>query len=373
MKIGFDSKRAFLNNTGLGNYSRDTIRVLKNFYIDNIYYLYTTKKTRNSRLTFLEDSKNTLICTPKSLFNKVLKSYWRSFSIVSELLNQEIDIFHGLSNEIPFGIEKTNIKTVVTIHDLIFIRYPNLYNTIDRNIYFKKFKSACDRASKIIAISKQTKKDIIEYFLVSEEKIEVVYQGCNKVFQNDINKKRKDEISIKYNLPKEYLLYVGTIEVRKNLLTVLKVLKELPKKKLVVIGNGKAYKQKCLQFISEYRLKDRVTIINKIDINEMAAIYQNAKLFIYPSIFEGFGIPIIEALFSKIPVITSKEGCFSEAGGPHSMYIDPMSENEIKDAINEIENSNKLREKMIKEGYKYAQRFKDEEIAKNLMVVYKNL
>ena len=169
------------------------------------------------------------------------------------------------------------------------------------------------------------------------------------------------------------MLYVGSIEERKNLLTLLKTIKELPNQKLVVIGNGKAYKIKCLRFIAEHNLSDRVLFLTGLNLEEMAAIYQNAKMLIYPSIFEGFGIPILEALFSKIPVITSKDGCFAEAGGPATKYINPLSANDMKAAILEIQNSTELQKQMIVKGFEYAQNFRDEKIAKNLMAVYKRL
>ena len=373
MRIGFDAKRAFLNNTGLGNYSRDTIRVLSHYYQHNKYFLYTPKEAENSRLSFLDSRTNTFIRTPQSLINKALTAYWRSKSVVRDLFTNKIDIYHGLSHELPLGIEKTNIKTVVTIHDLIFIRYPNLFRTIDRKIYYKKFKSACHRADKIIAVSQQTKQDIIDFFLIPEEKIQVVYQGCNKIFQDEISDNIKQETLAKHNLPESYLLYVGSLEARKNLLTLLKALKELPEQKLVIIGNGKAYKIKCLRFIAEHNLSNRMVFLNGLTLEEMATIYQSAQLLVYPSIFEGFGIPILEALFSKIPVITSKDGCFSEAGGPATKYINPLSVNEIKEAILEIQNSTELQKKMTTKGFEYAQNFRDEKIAKNLMQVYKAL
>ena len=373
MRIGFDAKRAFLNNTGLGNYSRDTIRVLSHYYQDNKYLLYTPKETENSRLSFLKNRKNTSIRTPQSLINKALKSYWRSKSIVRDLFTNKIDIYHGLSHELPLGIEKTNIKTVVTIHDLIFIRYPNLFRTIDRKIYYKKFKSACDRANKIIAVSQQTKQDIIDFFLIPEEKIQVVYQGCNKIFQDEISENIKQGTRAKHNLPENYLLYVGSIEERKNLLTLLKVLKELPNQKLVVIGNGKGYKIKCLRFIAKHNFSDRIIFLSELHLEEMASIYQNAQTLIYPSIFEGFGIPILEALFSKTPVITSEGGCFSEAGGPHSKYINPLSVQEMKEAIIEIQNSIELQNTMTNNGFEYAQNFTDNKIAANLIEIYTNL
>ena len=373
MRIGFDAKRAFLNDTGLGNYSRDAIRVLSHFYTDNKYFLYTPKEKENSRLDFLDERNNTFVRTPQSLINKALKSYWRSKSIVRDLFTNKIDIYHGLSHELPLGIEKTNIKTVVTIHDLIFIRYPHLFRTIDRKIYYKKFKSACQRADKIIAISQQTKQDIIDFFFIAEEKIEVVYQGCNAIFHHPIADNTKQAVQEKYNIPKDYLLSVGSIEERKNLLTNLKALKELPNQKLVVIGNGKAYKIKCLRFISKYNLSNRVLFLSGLNLAEMAAIYQNAQILIYPSIFEGFGIPILEALFSKTPVITSKEGCFAEAGGAFSKYINPLSVEQMKEAILEILNSKQVQEKMKTEGLQHAQNFTDHKIADNLMKVYSNL
>ena len=373
MRIGFDAKRAFSNNTGLGNYSRDAIRVLSIFYTDNKYFLYTPKAKENSRLTFLNDRTNTFVRIPQSLLNKALKSYWRSKSIVRDLFTNKIDIYHGLSHELPIGIEKTNIKTVVTIHDLIFIRYPHLFQTIDRKIYYTKFKSACQRADKIIAISQQTKQDIIDFFYIPKERIEVVYQGCNAIFHYPISDNTKQAVQKKYNIPKDYLLSVGSIEERKNLLTILKVLKELPDQKLVVIGNGKAYKIKCLRFISENKLSNRVLFLSGLNLSEMAAIYQHAQILIYPSIFEGFGIPILEALFSKTPVITSKDGCFAEVGGNFSKYINPLSVEQMKEAILEILNSKGLKEKMKTKGLEHAQNFTDDKIAENLMKVYSSL
>ena len=169
------------------------------------------------------------------------------------------------------------------------------------------------------------------------------------------------------------MLYVGTIEKRKNLLTLLKTLKELPNQKLVIIGNGKSYKTKCLDFISGNKLSGRVIFLSKLSLEEMAVIYQSAEIMIYPSIFEGFGIPILEALFSKTPVITTKGGCFLEAGGPKSKYINPLSISEMKSAITEIQKSTEIRNNMIEQGLKYAQEFTDDKIAKNLIKIYNNL
>lgn len=373
MRIGFDAKRAISNNTGLGNYSRDTIRILSGYFPNNQYFLYTTKDNENPRLSFVKERKNIFIQQPRLLIDRTFTTYWRSKNIVNDLLTKNIDIYHGLSNELPLGIEKTTIKTIVTMHDLIFMRFPDLFNCIDRNIYYKKSKSACERADKIIAISEQTKNDIIELLNIPEEKITVVHQGCNLIFQREIPYHNQQAIINKYNLQKDYILYVGTIEKRKNLLTILKVLKELPQQNLIIIGDGKGYKKKCLEFISENLLSNRVFFLSGLSTEEIAVVYRSAEIMIYPSIFEGFGIPIIEALFSKTPVITTRGGCFSEAGGKNSKYINPLSVADMKEAIMTIKESAEIRDEMILKGLEYAQRFTDDKVAENLMQVYTNL
>jgi len=373
MRIGFDAKRAFYNNTGLGNYSRDAIRILSRQFSENDYFLYTPKAKKNNRLSFLQNRDNTFVRTPFSFLGYLFKQYWRTYDIVKDLQQDEIDIYHGLSHELPLGIENTNIKSVVTIHDLIFIRYPHLFSAIDRKIYLRKFKSACNRADKIIAISKQTKSDIMEFLKIEPNKIEVVYQGCNKVFQSPISEEKIKTVCTKYNLPQNFLLNVGTIEERKNLLTILKSIKELPTQHLVVIGNGKEYKNKCQKYISDNNLQNRVHFLPGLELEEMAAIYQKADILIYPSIFEGFGIPILESLFCKTPVITSKQGCFSETGGEQTLYINPLSVSELTAAITKVKSDSNLRQQMIEEGYQYAQNFTDIKVADNLHKIYSSL
>ena len=372
MRIGYDAKRAFTNFSGLGNYSRDTIRILSSFFNKNNYLLYTPNNKLNDRLDFLKYQSNIIIRSPQKLLDKIFSSYWRTKNILNDIEKDNIDIYHGLSHEIPIGIEDTKIKTIVTIHDLIYLRYPNLFSSVDLKIYNKKFRSACKRADKIIAVSKQTKKDIINYFSIEEQKIEVIYQGCNKAFKKS-DYENYELIKNKFGLFDEYLLYVGSIEERKNLLTLLEVLKDIPRKKLIIIGDGNNYKKKCVSFINNNNLNSRTLILSGLKIEEMATIYKHAEMLIYPSIFEGFGIPILEALYSKIPVITSKGGCFSEAGGPDSIYINPLSKKEILEAIKKIEGTPNLKEKMIENGLKYAENFSDENIANNLMRVYQAL
>ncbi|MCF6350595.1 MAG: glycosyltransferase family 4 protein [Flavobacteriaceae bacterium] len=369
MRIGYDAKRLFHNHTGLGNYSRDLLKILSQFYPKNKYLLYNPKRTKR----IVDLSSNTSEIFPKEKFWKFFSSIWRQKAITKQLINDKIDIYHGLSGELPRGINKTKIKTVVTIHDLIFVRYPKLYSFFDRKIHFNKFKYAAKTADVVVAISEQTKRDIINFLGISATKIVVLYQGCNHEFKKEFTAKEKKEVLSKYNLPKQYILNVGTVEERKNLLSVVKAIKSSTINLVVVGKDNSSYAQVVKKYIKENNLQDNVQFLKNVNITELAIIYQLASVFVYPSIFEGFGIPIIEALYSKTPVITSKGGCFIEAGGSNSKYIDALDSKEMAKQINAILNNEDLSKSMINKGYEFVQKFKNELLAKNMYNLYKKL
>lgn len=370
MRIGFDAKRAFFNKSGLGNYSRDLIRSLLRYYPENEYHLYTPSD--KGSISFM-DFSGINISTPVRATGKFIQSYWRSMKLTGRLEKDNINVYHGLSNELPKNIQHSKVKSVVTIHDLIFLRHPEWYNAIDRVIYKTKFKHSCRIADRIIAISEQTKRDIIEFYGIEAQKIDVVYQSCNDLFKIAYPDAHKESIRKKYNLPDRYLLYVGTIEPRKNLLNIVKAITDgridIP---LVVIGRKTKYFNRINHFIKSENIKG-IYFMDEIRIEDLPAIYQLADLFIYPSVFEGFGIPIIEALYSRVPVITSKGGCFSEAGGPSTVYVDPMDVGEISEAIEYVSGNDKLQEEMRELGYQHAQKFSNKAASYSTMKIYKQL
>jgi glycosyltransferase involved in cell wall biosynthesis len=368
MRIGFEAKRAFHNFTGLGNYARSVIQILTKQFPDNQYFIYSPELNKNSRTDFLFDLKNGKI---RSAPYKIFKTFWRSKGVIKDLLKDEVDIYHGLSHEIPRGLKNKGIKSVVTIHDLIYLRFPHLFKAIDRKIYSLKFQLACKNSDRIIAISEQTKKDIIQFFGIDARKIDVVYQGCDPIFYLPASSHALDEVRVKYQLPATYLLCVGTLEYRKNQLLILKALLHLPKHiQLVLVGKSTAYEQILRNFIAANHLENRVTIASAVEFKDLPAIYQQAKIFIYPSLFEGFGIPILEALHSRIPVIAAKGSCLEEAGGPHSLYIQPNDEIELSQAIAQLIDHEVLKNEMIEKGKLFASHFSEENIAKNLVGVY---
>ncbi|TCP25756.1 glycosyltransferase involved in cell wall biosynthesis [Tenacibaculum skagerrakense] len=369
MRIGFDGKRAFHNATGLGNYSRDLLKILATHFSDDEYYVYNTKPKKIDRLSSFN---NIIEKLPVVAFWKKFSSIWRQGPILSQLKKDQIQLYHGLSGEIPRGIKKSGIPSVVTIHDLIFVRYPELYSFFDRKIHFNKFKYASEKADKVIAISEQTKNDIITFLGIEASKIEVIYQGCHAVFKEEVSIQDKSEVKKKFNLPENFILNVGTIEERKNLLSIVKSIKEL-KTHLVVIGRKTTYYQTVLKYIDDNRLSNRVHFLEGVDLKELATIYQMAYVFVYPSIFEGFGIPIIEALYSKTPVITSKGGVFPEAGGPDTCYVDPSNTEEFSKAIENLLNNKQKRTEMADRGFTFVQKFNDDVIANNIMQLYRSI
>lgn len=368
MRIGYDAKRAFCNHRGLGNYSRETIRIVASHFPDAQLDLFTPKTDPSIRFACPE---NATIIQPKHEF---MTSLWRTFGITKEAEKQHLDLYHGLSHELPYGIEKTRIHTVVTMHDLIFVRHPELYPFIDRKLYETKYLRSCRVADRIIAVSEQTKNDLMDLWRIEDAKIEVVYQGCHPAFSRQVTENEKQSLREKYDLPLTYLLNVGAIEPRKNQLLILKALIagqiDLP---LVIAGRKTDYLGELQEFIAKNRLLNRVIFLPDIDSDDLPALYQSAYMFIYPSQYEGFGIPIVEALQSGVPVIAAKGSCLEESGGPDSRYVSPNSAVELAEQIMILDRSKELRNNMIEKGKAYAQQFSDEAIAAHLMQLYQSL
>ena len=367
MKIGFDAKRAFSNRAGLGNFSRNTIHALHHFYPENEYVLFTPDKKKN----LFSPSEQLKVVMPGSWHWKFLKAAWRRYKISKLFDTEKIDIFHGLSHELPVGIEKTDVKSIVTIHDLIFIRYPEYYKEADRRIYLRKFRHACNLADRIHAISQQTKNDIVEFFNIPERKIEVIYQSCNPMFYQKFSKEDKAEVLEKYKLPDQFLLSVGTVEKRKNLLNVLKALVaneiEIP---LVVAGRKTNYMLEIDDFIQKHKGKLKIYFLTNTSDRELGILYQAADMLVYPSVFEGFGLPVIEAQASGCPVVTSRSSSMPEAGGKGAAYVNPVSEREIGNAIQKIMTDKEYRQSLIEEGRKNAERFTPEIYTQQMHKLY---
>ncbi|QNL47725.1 glycosyltransferase family 4 protein [Olivibacter sp. SDN3] len=370
MKIGYDAKRAFHNKTGLGNYSRSLIENIWRCFPENHYYLFNPKPSA----WYHPEGLHLTEIQPIGFYKK-LSSYWRSFVLNALASNKyQLDIFHGLSHELPLGKKVGTTKWVLTVHDLIFIRYPQYFNRIDRKIYLYKVKKACKKADKIVAISEQTKLDIVNFLDIPAHKIVVIYQDCHPDFKKEVSQAKKTATAYKFQLPSSYLLQVGTIENRKNLLLTVNALKKTTSTlKLVVVGKPTPYLAEVKAEISKHQLQERVIFLHNVPFEDLPAIYQMAAIFIYPSRFEGFGIPIIEALHSKVPVIAATGSCLEESGGPNSIYVNPDNSAELANAIQNVLADPESRQKQIDSGVLFAEKFNPDRLASQLMNLYKSV
>ena len=354
MRIGFDAKRAFLNQAGLGNYSRNTLSALQKYYPHHNYILYTPEiKTDLFKEYPLFEN-----VTPDNFFTRLFKSYWRHYSISKRVESDKIDLFHGLSNELPSGIHRIKIPTVVTIHDLIFMNFPLWYKRVDRKIYLKKVKYACDSASKIIAISNHTRADLVNQLQIDPQRIEVIYQSISERYYFHSVKDQIDEMLTKYNLPRQYILTVGTIEPRKNHLAVLKAINrhdlDIP---YVIIGKSTAYKAELVEFINMNRLTEQVYFLHDVPDVDLPALYQQAICMVYLSHYEGFGLPVVEAMASGCPVIASSVSCLPEIGADAAMYCEPDDETCLGDMLMKMASDSELRNNLSQRGKRRSQFF----------------
>lgn len=373
MNIGFDAKRITHNATGLGNYSRFAVNILAAHYPGNNYLLYTPSQGKENLRKQVSVTPSVSFRYPASRF-LYPKALWRSRGIVTDMKRDGVELFHGLSNELPFGLAKAGIRSVVTIHDLIFLRYPRLYPVIDRQIYTYKFWKACREADKIIAVSETTRRDIVSFFGIDDRKIEVVYQGCDPAFALRAGAAEKERVRQTYGLPERFILSVGSIEERKNLLLAVKALKQVDEEVgLVAVGRPTPYLEQIRAYAGANGLSRRVRFLHGFPFADLPALYQCASVFVYPSFFEGFGIPVLEAVTSEVPVIAATGSCLEEAGGPASLYVNPTDEHELAEKLNAVLRDPALAQQMVVAGKAYGSRFGSERLAADLMRVYTQL
>lgn len=374
MRIGFDAKRAYNNSTGLGNYSRLVLKSLFSFESDNDYRLYTPKVHHKYRdfLSGITESKPIL---PDSSLQRFLHPLWRSKGIVKQLQEDGVQLYHGLSNELPMGLAEAGIKSVLTLHDLIFLRYPQYYPRIDRLFYTKKFERSCQDADVIIAISQQTADDIAHFYGIGEEKVKVVYQDCDPAFRLPVSTEKLAEVRSFYALPDTYLLSVGTIEARKNQLNLLRAYAKLGPERppLVIVGRKTAYFEALDEYIQSHRLQDEVIFLEKVAAGDLPALYAGARAMAYVSQFEGFGLPLLEAMCTQTPVLTSTTSCFSEVSGQAALYVAPDDIVAMTNALNELIHNANLHAELKANCVDQANRFSAKGMSHTLIDIYQNL
>lgn len=375
MTIGLDAKRVVRNATGLGNYGRTLVNDLGRVMPPDWHLrLYAPDAGRDDLRQQVALSDRVQMAYPRRAKLKVQRALWRMGSIVADLRHDGVRLYHGLTGELPRGLRQAGILGVVTIHDLIFMRHPEYYHWADAKIYEWKFRVACREASRIIAISERTKQDVMELGGVSEDRIDVIYQSCSPRFAAPLPQADLAEVRARYGLQGRLLLSVGTIEERKNIQLAVSALHHLPQEvHLVAVGRATDYSRRVLNAAAKSPLARRIHFLHGVSDHDLQALYQMAEVFVYPSRYEGFGIPIIEAIHSGLPVVAATGSCLEEAGGPDSQYVSPDDPQALAVAIGQVLCGMPGRHNRVQRCREWVQRFEGYSVANQVMDVYRRV
>ena len=371
--VGFEAKRAVSNMTGLGNYSRLVVEVLSQARPDWQFRLYAPRIHDNPRLTPLLGQENVVLVAPDDDIWRHFSSAWRVYGgLTSQIRRDGVQLFHGLSNELPLDIKRAHIPSVVTIHDLIFRRFPSGYNSPDRAIYDYKFSHSARNATRVIAISECTKRDLVELYDIDPAKIDVVYQGCNPVFSQPVSPETILQARRRYKVSGNYFISVGTVEERKNQLLAVRALPYLPSDlKLVIVGRpSKGYAAQVHAEIERLGVASRVIWLQNVGLEALPPLYAGALFSSYTSRYEGFGLPVIESINCGTPVIAATGSCLEEAGGPGAIYVNPDDLEAYIAAVEKLLNDPSLRASMVAEGRAHTAAFSPSQFAASMLSTY---
>lgn len=289
---------------------------------------------------------------------------------------KKYDIFFSPTHYIP---RFSPIRRVVTIFDLSFLHFPQMFNNKDLWQLTNWTKFSAENADHIITISNFSKQDILTNYKLDKNKVTVAYPGYNREFfypntQTDIKRIKK-----KYNIDGSYIIYIGTIQPRKNLIRLIEAVARIDKIKLVIVGkikgegrSGWMYEE-ILQAPKKFGVEDRVIFTNFLPTEDLPPLISGAEVFVQPSLWEGFGIPVVEAMACGTPIVCSSGSSLPEVVGVSGLVIDPYSIDQIEQAIRTIISDKKLRQKYSKLSIQQAKKFSWEKMAKIILKTFENL
>lgn len=366
MNIGIDISQSVYHGTGVASYTRNLLKTLLTIDQVNHYTLFgSTMRRQQDLVEFISSLPKTGSVTSKiySLPPTILDFLWNKLHTLSiESFTGPVDVFHTSDwTEPPARAPK-----VTTIHDVVVYRYPEFLNRRIIQTQKNKLEWVKKETAVVITDSNSTKEDVKQYLGIPEEKIRVVYLGVNKDYYpqkiDSVIKVRK-----KYGIDKAYVLSVGTREPRKNLPRVISAFQKLGSKnmQLVLVGN--------IGWGEDLKLDQNIRILSNLPLQDLAALYTDAACFVYPSLYEGFGLPILEAMACGAKVLTSKRGSLSEIAGP-ALMVDPESEKEIAEGIEFLTQMTSTKAKQLSQkGVRHAREFTWEKTAKKTLEVYKSV
>jgi len=374
MKIGIDIRVIGKNRTGDEVYFFNLVKNLAAADKKNKYYLYTDRDLEKDSDLKREIEKLGLGSNFKIIFlNSPNRFCWNLWALPKYLKKNPVDIFHT-QYIAPLWLPK-NTKLVLTIHDISFNFFPEYIKKTD--LFFLKtlLARSIRRADKIITVSASEQKQIIDFYKIPPEKIDFTYNGVDfEKFSQNFSNEQKNTVGVKYKLPEKFLLYIGTLQPRKNIPIIIEAIKSLDTN-LVLAGNREAHNfdQKINEAIEKNGLQDKIIFPGWIDEEDKPILLQMADCFVFPSLYEGFGIPIIEAMAAGLPVVCSDIPVLREIGKNAALLCDPKNSQQFEENILKTSNDQPLREKLVRTGIETAQNFTWQKTAEKTLEVYTSL
>jgi glycosyltransferase involved in cell wall biosynthesis len=359
MRIGVDATPIFLRKGGIGYYTHNLLEYLTRTDTKDEYILFKTTQTQpETPIPFITRPNVKVIYTPKLLQKH------RSDK-------ERIDLYHGTNFRLRGRGRKGNI---VTIHDLAFRHYPHfLKKKFGQFLSFWKTRRDVQEADRVIAVSQHTAHDVIEHFKIDKERVKVVYHGVGDEFRPDVPGESIVEIKKKYQIstPK-YILWVGTLEPRKNLPTLIEAyskLKSIHSEYTLVLGGGLGWQYQDILNMA-LSLGNRIQITGYLPQRDLIPLYAGASLFVYPSLYEGFGMPLLEAMASGVPIVASRTSSIPEVIGDAGVLVDPLRISDIREAILKLLQDSSLRSSFREKGIQRAKEFTWERAAQETLKIY---
>lgn len=375
MKVSIELQPCLKNKSGIGVYTYELTKRLENFkdikFQGNIFN-FLNRNDIEQDIPDLTLNKNICSLFPYSIYRRI----WRCMPIkYNVLFRNDADIYQFFNFIVPTNISG---KVITTIHDLTYILYPETMDKKNRERLKKDMINTVNRVDYILTISENSKNDIIKYLNIPEDKITVIYPGVDEIYKQVLDEKHIEKIKRKYNIIGRYLFYLGTLEPRKNIETIIKSYNDFIKSsdediKLVLAGKKGWLYDSIFNLVSEYGLENNVVFTDYVDDSDKPALYQGAEIFLFPSLYEGFGIPVAEAMASRTPVITSNSSSLPEVAGDSAIITEPLDYRKISESIKKILRDSNIRQKMIENGIKQVEKFNWDDSAEKLRKIYIDL
>lgn len=392
MKIGIDC-RTILNpekgeGSGIGHYTYQLVRHLLKIDKKNTYFLFFDRSVKKRKLIKFKQKNVFVRFFPFHQYKKLLPEKYIDYLVNATLTREKLDVLHLPSPYPPFLYKG---PVVITVHDLVFYKFPELFSEENSYQFKRIIPEILKKAEKIIAVSKSTTKDLKELLFLKPSKIETIYHGVDQRFFTKRTKKEIDKIKKKYKIKGKYLFFVGNLEARKNILRVIESFerlkqgmgtRELQKKnkkqdfskyQLVLSGPKGFGFEKIKDKISLSKYKKDIILTGYVPADDLGPLFSGAELFVFPSLYEGFGLPILEAMAKEVPIITSRSASMPEISSKSTLLVDPYNVAEITQAMYNLLTDTVLRKKIVDKGKKIVKNFSWEKTAKKTLSVYKKV